>query len=364
MVALRSLPSSFPPHSIAVLRVDFNVPLSNEGQILDPIRITNHRATIKLLIEAGCKIVLLAHLGKPNGKYKAELSFAPLLAQLEKLLEQAISLQSLDDYKIGAQVTLIDNIRFFAGEEENDNDFSQLLASLGTLYINDAFSVSHRAHASTVGITNYLPSFAGPALQKEFNGLERIFQTPDKPITLVVGGKKLSDKIGILEHLATKVDHILVGGACANVFYRALGKDIGRSYVETSMIETCIALLQKYPEKLVLPVDFVSSQEMYLDIGAKTIKNFSTVITQSHTVIWAGPMGKYEEKKFAKGTIALLEVIINPSITSIIGGGDTIAALQSQPKLNKVSLMSLGGGAMLEFLAREHLPGTDCLLER
>ncbi len=364
MSLLRGLPASFPPHTVVVLRVDFNVPLSESGQILDPARIVNHKAIIQCLRQSGCKVVLLAHLGKPNGKYREELSFAPLLLQLEELLDLNLNLQSLADYQAGAEITLIDNIRFFAEEEENDVEFSQRLAGLGTLYINDAFSVSHRAHASTVGITNYLPSFAGPALLKEYNGLEKVFQDTAKPITLIVGGKKVSDKIAVLEHLAPMVDHVLVGGACANVFYRAQGKDIGSSYVETSMIETCIALLEKYPEKLVLPADFVSREAMFLDIGVKTIKNFSTIIKQSHTVIWAGPMGKYEEPIFAKGTVALLDAVISPTITSIIGGGDTIAALQSQPKLSKVSLMSLGGGAMLEFLAKEHLPGTDCLLER
>ncbi len=364
MSLLRQLPISFPPHTVAVLRVDFNVPLDLSGQILDPLRVTNHKATIDLLRKMGCKVVLLAHLGKPNGKYKEELSFAPLLGQLEKLLAVTINLQLLQDYHAGAEITLIDNIRFFPEEEENEAEFSQKLASLGTVYINDAFSVSHRAHASTVGITNYLPSFAGPALQKEYSSLTRVLQDPTKPITLIVGGKKVSDKIGVLEHLAPKVDHVLVGGACANVFYRAQNRDVGNSYVETSMIETCTALLQRYAERIVLPTDFAEKDGMYLDIGAKTIENFSKIIKQSHTVIWAGPMGKYEEAPFGKGTVALLDQIISPTITSIVGGGDTIAALQSQVKLQKVSLVSLGGGAMLEFLAKEHLPATDCLFER
>lgn len=364
MPLLRSLPISFPPHTVVVLRVDFNVPLDQSGHILDPLRIKNHKDTIEYLLKTGCKIVLLAHLGKPNGKYKKELSFAPLLSQFEKLLNQTISLQSLVDYSPGADVVLIENIRFFAEEEENEMEFSQKLASLGTVYINDAFSVSHRAHASTVGITNYLPSFAGPALQKEYNALEKVLRDPSKPVTLIVGGKKVSDKIGVLEHLAPKVDHILVGGACANVFYRAQGKDVGSSYVETGMIETCMALLEKYAEKIVLPTDFVGQDKMYLDIGIKTIGHFGAIIKHSHTVIWAGPMGKYEETPFAQGTVSLLDAIVSPTITSIIGGGDTIAALQSQAKLQNVSLVSLGGGAMLEFLAKEHLPATDCLLQR
>ncbi len=362
MSFLKPIPNHLPPHSIVLVRVDFNVPLEAQGKILDPSRILNHLPTIRFLKRFDCKIVLIAHLGKPNGNYHAELSLKTLLPDLESLLQEKIDLQTLESFQIQSQITLLENVRFYQGEEANSDEFSQQLAGLGTMFINDAFSVSHRAHASTVGITRYLPSYAGLALQKEFNGLYGLLHNPKPPITLLVGGKKLSDKIGILEHLIPKVDQVLVGGACANAFYRAQGKDIGKSYFEVNMVPTCIQLLTHYPDKIILPVDFVQKDSANLDIGNKTIKKFVSIIEESSSVIWAGPMGKYEEKPFDKGTKALLSALIKPGLLSVVGGGDTIAALKNESELSQITLVSLGGGAMLEFLAKEHLPGTDCLL--
>lgn len=362
MSFLKPIPNHLPPHSIVLVRVDFNVPLDNQGKILDPSRILNHLPTIRFLKRFDCKIVLIAHLGKPNGNYHAELSLQTLLPDLESLLQEKINLQPLENFHIQSQITLLENVRFYQGEEANSEEFSQKLASLGTMFINDAFSVSHRAHASTVGITRYLPSYAGLALQKEFNSLYGILHNPKPPVTLIVGGKKLSDKIGVLEHLIPKVNQVLIGGACANAFYRAQGKDVGRSYFEVNMVPTCAELLTQYADKIVLPIDFVQKDGTNLDIGNKTIKKFVAMIQSSNSVIWAGPMGKYEEVPFDKGTKALLPALIKPSLLSVVGGGDTIAALKSESQLNQISLVSLGGGAMLEFLAKEHLPGTDCLL--
>lgn len=362
MSFLRNIPKHFPPHSIVLVRVDFNVPIDAQGKIIDSSRILNHLPTIRFLKRFDCKIVLISHLGKPNGHYHPELSFKPLLSQLESLLQEKIDLQSLETFQAQQQISLIDNVRFYPGEESNDDEFSKRLANLGTIYINDAFSVSHRAHASTVGLTRYLPSYAGVALQKEFNALFSVMHHPHSPITLVIGGKKLTDKIGVLEHLLPKVDQVLIGGACANAFWRAQGKDIGQSYFEVNMVQTCEELLIKYPDKIVLPKDFAKLNNCNLDIGPETIQYYQKLLVNSKSVIWAGPMGKYEEDPFNRGTTALLSAIARPGIISIIGGGDTIAALKDAIGLNHVTLVSLGGGAMLEFLAKEHLPGTDCLL--
>lgn len=362
MSFLRSIPKHLPPHSIVLLRVDFNVPLNNRGEIIDSTRILNHLPTIRFLKRFDCKIVLISHFGKPNGRHHPELSFSPLLTELESLLQEKIDLQSLENFTAQQQITLLDNVRFYSGEESNDDEFSQKLASLGTIYVNDAFSVSHRAHASTVGVTHYLPSYAGLALQKEFNALFSVLHNPKPPTTLLIGGKKLTDKIGVLEHLLPKVDQVLIGGACANAFYQAQGKDIGKSYFEVNMVSTCAQLLQQYGNKIILPKDFAQKDNSNLDIGPKTIKHYQKLLANSHSVIWAGPMGKYEETPFNQGTTALLTAIIKPGIMSVVGGGDTIAALKNEVGLNQVTLISLGGGAMLEFLAKEHLPGTDCLL--
>lgn len=362
MSFLRSIPNHLPPHSVVLVRVDFNVPLNNQGKIIDSSRILNHLATIRFLKRFDCKIVLISHLGKPNGRHHPELSFTSLLSQIESLLQEKIELQDLEYFHPQNQITLLENIRFYPGEESNSDEFSQKLASLGTIYINDAFSVSHRAHASTVGITRYLPSYAGLALQKEFNGLFSVLHKPQPPTTLVIGGKKLTDKIGVLEHLLPKIDRVLIGGACANAFYRAQGKDIGQSYLEVNMVQTCVQLLEQYADKIVLPIDFAKKNSSNLDIGPKTINHYQQLLADSRSIIWAGPMGKYEEPPFNKGTKALLSAVTKAGIVSIIGGGDTIAALHDEAALNQVTLVSLGGGAMLEFLAKEHLPGTDCLL--
>ena len=363
MATLKRLPSSLPHKTTALVRVDFNVPFDNQGRIIDTRRITNHLPTIQFLLKQHCSVILIAHLGKPDGKVKTSLSFAPIIDQLAQLLHINITLQKLEDYQQSSEITLLENIRFYPGEEVNDKNFSHQLSQLGTIFINDAFSVSHRAHASTMGITEYLPSYAGFALEKEYNNLQSVLHNPPKPFTLLIGGKKVSDKIGVLDHFLPKVDQVLIGGACANVFYQALHKDIGKSYSETSMVDHCRELLEKYSHKIVLPEDFQVQDEMNLDIGYKTIKNFQTIISKSHTVVWAGPMGKYEDAQFNHGNEAMLDAITQPGILSIIGGGDTLAALQHQTNLQKASFLSLGGGAMLEFLAKEHLPGIDCLIQ-
>ncbi|OGC81688.1 MAG: phosphoglycerate kinase, partial [Candidatus Abawacabacteria bacterium RBG_16_42_10] len=320
--------------------------------------------TLEFLKKKKSHIILLAHLGKPEGKVVPELSFKNILHEIEKLLlTNNIPLQELNQYQETRNITLLENLRFDPGEEANSPQFAQKLASLGDIYVNDAFSVSHRAHASTVGIPQYLPCFSGLALNSEFSHLSMIFKKPKHPITLIVGGKKVSDKIGVLKHLATKVDHILIGGACANSFYQAQGKDIKNSYSESNMLDMCKRLLASYSDKITLPVDFVENDNQNLDIGKQTIQLFSKIISKSKTVIWAGPLGKYEEARFNQGNISILHAVTKTGITSVIGGGDTIAALQPESEFQKVSFVSLGGGAMLEFLEKETLPGLEPLFK-
>lgn len=361
---LRTINDSFPEGKRVLVRVDFNVPLGKSGQILDTTRIMRHKETLDFLKKKKSQIILLAHLGKPEGKVVPEFSFKTILAEIQKLLGEEITLQDLNSHKEISQITLLENLRFNPGEEANDVEFSKRLASLGEIYVNDAFSVSHRAHASVVGITQYLPSFAGFSLRSEFTQLNSLLTNPEHPITLIIGGKKVSDKIGVLEHLLPKVDHVLIGGACANTFYQAQGKDSKASYSEASMIETCKKLLESYPQKIMVPEDFIEVQNQYVDIGFKTIELFSNIIQESKTVIWAGPLGKYEEPEFNEGNIAILQAITRCKVVSVIGGGDTIAALKEQPELKQVSFVSLGGGAMLEFLEKETLPGLEPLFIR
>lgn len=359
---LRVIDDSFPEGKRVALRVDFNVPMDEKGHVLDTTRITNHLPTLRFLLKKKSHVILLAHLGKPEGKIVPELSFSGILHDIRMLLlADNIVFQELDHYQVSDKITLLENLRFDSGEEANNDDYSKKLAAVADIYVNDAFSVSHRAHASIVGITKYLPCYAGFALNNEFSHLSTIMRTPQHPITLIVGGKKISDKIGVLKHLGAEVEHVLVGGACANTFYQAQGKNIKNSYSETSMIEMCKNLLITYTDKIILPVDFVEADNQYLDIGKQTIQLFSDIISKSKTVIWAGPMGKYEDSCFAKGSYGVLQAVSQNGIVSVIGGGDTIAALQSEAEFEKISFVSLGGGAMLEFLEKETLPGLEPL---
>ncbi len=360
---LNVIDDSFPEGKRVLVRVDFSVPLDRNNHILDTTRIISHLRTLEFLKNKKANIILLAHLGKPGGKYAAELSFKNILLDLQKLLREEIVLQELKNYKEVPHITLLENLRFDPGEEANDSEFCKKLAALGDIYVNDAFSVSHRTHASIVGITKNLPSYAGLALEHEFTHLSSPLQNPAHPITLIIGGKKVSDKIRVLQHLIPKVDQALIGGACANTFYQAQGKDIKNSFSEASMIDTCKNLLAMYAGKIVLPEDFVESDNQYLDIGKKTVQQFSDIISKSKTVIWAGPLGKYEDPQYNKGNLAILHAVTQGGITSVIGGGETLAALQSQPEFQKISFVSLGGGAMLEFLEKETLPGLEALMK-
>ncbi|MBI4836005.1 MAG: phosphoglycerate kinase [Candidatus Abawacabacteria bacterium] len=360
---LKIIDNEFPRNMRVLLRVDFNVPIDAKGNILDSQRITNHLATIRFLKKKEARIILVAHLGKPQGSPAPQLSFLPLLPEIEELLQEKIILQKLEEYQPQSGITLLENIRFYSGEEKNDSVFSKQLAQLADIYVNDAFSVSHRTHSSVVGITQFLPSYAGFAFAHEYNSLSYILHQPKPPVLLIIGGKKVSDKLAVLKHLLSKVDHVLIGGAAANTFYQALGKNVKQSYTEDAMFPICRQLYQEHKDKIVLPLDFNEDHNQYLDIGKQTQLLFAHLIEKARTVVWAGPMGKCEDIHFQDGTLAILEAIAKPGIMSIVGGGETLAAIQNHPLSTKITFTSLGGGAMLEFLAKETLPGIEALMK-
>ncbi len=360
--SLPQLTSNFPTNKRVLLRVDFNVPVTARGKILDTRRILNHKATIKFLLEKQCQLVLLAHLGQPQGQFEQQQSFQPLLPELQELLGVDIQLVTFNDKHPQQSVTLLENLRFWPGEENNTPDFVKVLATWGDIYVNDAFSVSHRSHASITGLPKVLPSFAGPAFTREIDNLSSILHHPARPTCLIIGGKKVSDKIATLVHLLPIVDYVLIGGASANTFAAARGESVKNSLIEESMVETCATLLKDaHAHKIVLPLDYASDNQARLDIGPKTIELFSSYIAKSKTVVWAGPMGKYEVNTFNKGNHAILQAITQSHAKSIIGGGDTLTALQSFSELTEISFLSLGGSAMLEFLAKETLVGIDAI---
>lgn len=363
MESLHLLNDTFPQGKRVLLRVDFNVPLDKNGIILDSRRILNHLPTIQFLLAKDSKLVLLAHLGQPDGRNVPAYSFSHILPQLNNLLGLNIQLQTLELYQpTNDGITLLENLRFHFGEEANADLFIQEIAKLGDMYVNDAFSVSHRAHASIIGLPKLLPSFAGLALAREVENLNTLLHQPPKPYTLIIGGKKVSDKLGVLEHLLPLVDTVLIGGACANTFVKAKGEDIKSSYFEPEMVKTCqILLASSAGTKILLPVDYREGDRGFLDIGPQTIKQFCQVIKNSQTVVWAGPLGRYEDARFNKGNEAILKTIASSGTKSVIGGGDTLAALRNFPGFEKISFISLGGSAMLEFLAKGTLVGIEAL---
>ncbi len=355
------LDETFPQGKTVLVRVDFNVPRNSDGLIADARRILAHQQTIRFLLKKRSKIILLSHLGDPKGVVMPLLSFRPLVQELSSYIDEPLIVQDLAQYQPVQSITLLENIRFEVGEEQNDAQFATKLAALGDIYINDAFSVSHRSHASTVGIAKYLPSYAGLSWQYEYEKLTVLLNNPLQPQTLIVGGKKLSDKIGVLQHLLPKVDRVLIGGACAHPFYQAQGKDIGKSYTEPRLVPLCRELLNLYPTKISLPIDFVVKNHEFCDIGPNTVGLFIEQAMNSRSIIWAGPMGKYEEVPFEQGSKQLLRGLVDSHAQIAVGGGDTLAVLSGMPESNRIDFLCLGGGAMLEFLEKETLPGIKAL---
>ncbi|MFT4444712.1 phosphoglycerate kinase [Parvimonas sp. G1967] len=379
-----------------IVRVDFNVPMSKteEGKITDNARIVAALPTIKYLIENNAKVILLSHLGRPKGEAKKEFSLAPVAKELSKLLNKDIKfLQSnlvVDDnvktevlkLKDG-EVALLENTRFRNEETKNIDDFSKELAELGDLYINDAFGTSHRAHCSNVGLCKFLPSAVGFLVEKEISIMGKALSNPERPFVAILGGAKVSDKITVIENLIEKVDSIIIGGGMAFTFLKSLGYSVGKSLLEEDKVDLAKELIEKAKSKsvkILLPIDVVVSKEfsndsefktvsidsigddyMGLDIGEKTVKLFSDEIYNAKTVVWNGPMGVFEMSNFAKGTFEIAKAIAETDAISIIGGGDSASAAEKSGYKDKITHISTGGGASLEFLEGKILPGIDSI---
>lgn len=380
-----------------LVRVDFNVPFSKEDSsvITDDSRIVAALPTIKYLLDNKAKVILMSHLGRPKGEPKPEFSLAPVAKRLEELLGKTVKFLDSDvvvDEKVKEEVenlkeeevALLQNTRYRKEETKNDPEFSKELASLAELYVNDAFGTSHRAHASNVGVSSLLPSALGFLVQKEVEIMGKAIQDPERPFVAILGGAKVSDKIGVIENLLNKVDTILIGGGMAYTFLKAQGKEIGKSLLEEDKIDLAKELLNKAEEKgveLILPVDFAVTDEFSpnakaqhvdeipadlesLDIGPKTIKLFADKLKDAKTVVWNGPMGVFEFEEFAKGTNAIAKAMTETDAVTIVGGGDSALAVEKAGLKDKITHVSTGGGASLELLEGKVLPGIDAVEDK
>jgi len=378
-----------------LMRVDFNVPLK-EGEVADDLRIQAALKSIRFVIEHGGKLVLMSHLGRPKGRVKEDMRLAPVGKHLSGLLGREVKTltdcvgeeveAAVAEMKEG-DVVLLENLRFHKEEKENDPDFAAKLARLGDLYVNDAFGSAHRAHASTEGVAHLLqPAAAGFLMEKELEYFGRVMSNPEKPYIAVLGGAKVSDKILVIESFMERVDALLVGGAMAYTFLKARGVEVGASRVEEDKLDVADAVLKKAAErnvKVSLPVDHVAAEKfeetaepkgvdtvqipaglMGMDIGPKTVENFKAEIATARTVVWNGPMGVFEWESFAAGTRAVAEALASSDAVSIIGGGDSAAAVRRFGLADRMSHVSTGGGASLEFLEGKELPGVVALTDK
>ena len=376
-----------------LLRVDLNVPIRN-GAITESSRIEKIIPTIKLLIEKEAKIIILSHIGRPKGKVVSEMSLEPISKKLADLLNKEVlfnkniinenTLSEINKISNGS-IMMLENIRFNEGEESNDSKFSKKISSLGDIYINDAFSCSHRAHSSIEGITKYIPSYFGLQIAEEINALKKITAEIKKPVSLIIGGTKISTKIKIINNLIKKFDHIIIVGGMANTMLKHTGSKVGKSICEHDcgvLIKEILENSKKYNCKITCPVDVVVSKnlenvgknkeikeieedDMILDIGPKTISSIKTIINNSNTVLWNGPAGYFENPNFQNGTEKILEIISektkNDKIFSVAGGGETVAAINKFNKFDSFTFVSTAGGAFLEFLEGKTLPGIKAI---
>ena len=380
-----------------LLRCDFNVPMSksNDGTILDDKRIREALPTIRYLMEQNAAVIACSHMGKPKGKWKEELTLAPVAKRLSELLGQDVPLTADvigpdATAKAAAlqpgQIMLLENLRFEPGEEKNDPAFAKALADMADIYVSDAFGTVHRAHASTAGVANYLPAVSGFLIQKELEIIGGALANPKRPLVAVLGGSKVSSKIGVINNLLELADTVIIGGGMAYTFAKAQGGQIGTSLLEEDWVDYANEMIQKAADqgvKLLLPVDNVCAAEysadakpevypagkipadrMGMDIGPETRKLYAQAIQGAGTVIWNGPMGVFEFPAFAKGTESVAEALSRTDAITIIGGGDSAAAVEQLGYADKMTHISTGGGASLEFLEGKELPGVACLLDQ
>ncbi|SHK21934.1 phosphoglycerate kinase [Anaerobranca californiensis DSM 14826] len=376
------------------VRVDFNVPMA-DGEITDDTRIRAALPTINYLIEKGAKVILASHLGRPKGEFNPKYSLKKVGEKLSGYLNKEVKVTETvvgDDVKeaIAAMnngdVILLENVRFMAGEEKNDLELAKQMADLADIFVNDAFGAAHRAHSSTAGIAQFLPAVAGFLMEKEIQMLGNAVDNPERPFVAIIGGAKVSDKIGVIENLLNKVDTLIIGGGMANTFLKAQGYELGKSLVEEDKIELAKELLEKAIAKkveLLLPVDLVVADKfdpnadskvvaidqipadwMALDIGPKTVQLFADRIAGAKTVVWNGPMGVFEMDAFAKGTEGVAKALADSNGITIVGGGDSAAAVEKVGLADKMSHISTGGGASLEYLEGKVLPGVECLKDK
>jgi phosphoglycerate kinase len=375
-----------------LVRVDYNVPLDSEGHVADATRIVATLPTITYLQEHGAKIVLLAHFGRPKGQVDPKYSLKPVAEELSRQLGTDVPLapdcvgpevERLVKQLQPGQAILLENVRFHAEEEQNDPAFSKQLASLGDLYVNDAFGAAHRAHASTAGIAAYLPSAAGFLMHKELEVLGGILESPKRPFVAIVGGAKVSSKLGVLESMLQRVDKLLIGGGMANTFLKARGLEVGKSLLEADLVETAADLDRRAKEQgveLLLPVDVVVTDKVapdgraetvdaaavpadraIVDIGPKARDAYARAVEGVGTILWNGPMGVFEIPAFAEGTKAIAQALARSSAVTVIGGGESVAAVEQLGLADKMTHISTGGGASLELLEGRELPGVAAL---
>lgn len=379
-----------------IIRADFNVPLDDSLQITDDTRIRSTLLTINRAVDDGARVILCSHLGRPNGKFNPKYSLAPVAKRLGRLLGKEILfapdcvgpvVDGLVNKMKPGDVMLLGNLRFHQGEEKNDDAFSKALASLGDVYINDAFGAAHRAHASTVGITKFIPvSAAGFLLKKEIEYLEGAVEKPVRPFVAILGGAKVSGKIGVIENLGKRVDKVIIGGGMAFTFLKANGIEIGNSLVENDMLDfakgieehalsrgvkfylpvDCVVAASREPgaESKIVPVQEIPKGWYALDIGPASVKLFNEAVQNAKTILWNGPMGVFEIDAYARGTLAMAHAVANAYALTIIGGGETALAVHRAGESENMSFISTGGGAALELLEGKQLPGLAALPDR
>jgi phosphoglycerate kinase len=371
-----------------LVRVDFNVPVK-DGEVTDDTRIRRALPTIRHLLSEGARPLLISHLGRPKGEPDPKYAMDPVAARLGELLDEPVKkldaavgpevVEALEDWD-GRGVVLLENSRFYPGETKNDPDLADQLASLADLYVDDAFGAAHRAHATTVGVAERLPAAAGLLLEEEIDYLDAVLENPERPFVAILGGAKVSDKLGVIESLLGTADSLLVGGAMCFTFFKALGYEIGNSLVEDDYLEEARRLMGEADERLILPVDVVVADAMEdgvetetvpvdaipagklgLDIGHDTVALFERHISDARTIFWNGPMGVFEIDAFARGTEGVAKAVADSGATSVVGGGDSVAAVNKLGLEDEMSHISTGGGASLEYVEGKELPGVAVL---